>query len=188
MTDDEVAANLAKMLTGQSVIQDDGTVVPMDAATAARVATGLVVGDELIKSEDWDGVRARLSEIEGVTITALGGHVPIQGDGTYFDEPLYFRARYTSARLCVGTTKVDGDDDDGNVVHYPRLRAEMRVTVPEDDYGAGWLSPQDVEAIFPLLLAGLEERTHEHNVAAMQAWTDSLNALVADMKEKDPDG
>lgn len=184
MSDEEAQNDLVGFLKNVTIVGLDGSQRKMDDEQAQDFAAVLEGIGERAREERprMDMVVHRLNEkIDGLFITGIGGNCPIQGSGTYKGEELYFRARGTHASLSVGST--DGEPPNS---WNPRLYASARVTEEDDIYGAGWLTPEEVEIVIPILVENLEERTEEDNKARMDAFVAEVERIREQM-QKDRD-
>jgi hypothetical protein len=176
------------------IINDDGTTEEMGEERAATFAAALQERVEEWKTEDWQGMRERLeanTDYE-IRIAHFGGHVPIQGEGTLDGKPFYFRARYTHASLSVDTTDegflqptgtcVVAEDYMDAVVDNPGSYASARVTDEDDDYGAGWLNPEETEIVFLSLIPRLVKMTPEANAAIHEERSRHFQEMVEKLK------
>lgn len=174
------------------IIQDDGSTRKMGDQEAAVFYDALQERTEATKEDDWDGMSRRLEDGTDVVIDRFGGYVPIQGYGLIGGEPFYFRARYDSATLKVGSTiTVDQweehnvSDETQAVISYPRLVAYARVT--DDEFGAGWMSPEETEAVFLLLRSGLRAVSYEEAVDALEQRKQAIDEMVKALKAEKED-
>lgn len=172
--------DLAELLKGIKVISNDGTEREMTDQEATDMAQSL--NQAAVRSQEegprLEAVIERLNEqVPDLEITRIGGNCPVQGEGTYQGEELYFRSRGTHASISVGST--DGESPNS---WNPARYAEARVTEEGDIYGAGWITPEEVEIIIPALLANLQEMSVEKNEARTAQFLESVEALAAEMK------
>lgn len=179
--DEDPRVRLFEQIT---IIESDGSERRMDADNIKAMISSL---DNLdARGDNWTSVAPRLEAALGnLEVTSFGGYVPIQGEGTftsgeYAGHGFYFRARYQTATLSVGTY-----DDDPDQVSYwnPRWQASIRVT--DDPYGAGYMTPDETVAAFLLLFGQLKPVTREDNQEQMDAFTKSVEDMVAMMKQGD---
>lgn len=179
--------NLAGFLKNITIVGADGSQRNMDDDEAQDFASVLDDISDRVEEERprMEAVIARLNEqIDGLEITSIGGNCPVQGDGTYNGEELYFRARGTHASLSVGST--DGEAPNS---WNPRLYASARVTEEDDIYGAGWLTPEEIEIVIPALIDNLEEQSAEDNQARIDGFIAQVEAIREQMqKDRDADG
>lgn len=183
MSDD--TEDLAKMLQNIHIVNNDGTQRQMDEEESLDLAQLLTQISENVEEERPRMIRAiaQLEEdIPELEIEELGGNCPVQARGTYKGMPFYFRARGTHASLSVGST--NDDNAEKADYSYPHLYAEVRVTEEGDDYGAGWLTPEELLVVFPFLIEHLQEQTHEDNEARLQEYIDVINKMVELMKKQ----
>lgn len=173
--------DLAKFLKAITIINNDGSERKMDDEEAENFASLLSdIGDQMEEEQPrMEAVIERLNaKVDGLELTYLGGAVPIQADGFYKGEPLYFRSRYSHASLSIGST-----DEKPPSSWNPRLYAIVRVTEPGDDFGAGWLAPEEVEVVIPILIDNLEEQTPEENQERLDGFVAQVNETVEAMKK-----
>lgn len=163
-----------------TLIEQDGTERKMTADEIDDVLKGFDVIAETTKDHDWKAAARQIENlVPDLVVEQLDGYVPIQGHGTYKGIEFYFRARYETATLSVGTY-----DEGGRVSSWmPRYQASMRVS--DDEFGAGWMSPDEVVAIFPTLVEHLEPRTKEEGEATLDAFSKQVDDGVAMLRQAD---
>ncbi len=172
---------LESLLSNITIVGMDGSERKMEQDELGDMAEALRAASERSEEERprMEAVIERLNaKIPDLHIEGLGGNVPIQGRGTYQGEEFYFRARYDSASLAVGST--DGEEVSS---WNPARFAKVRVTEPGDEFGAGWLTPEEVEVVFPVLVENLEPRTQEQNDEAVEAFKRGVDEIVEAMKK-----
>ena len=71
------------------------------------------------------------------------------------------------------------------VVDNPGSYASARVTAEDDDYGAGWLNPEETEIVFLALIPTLTKMTPEANAAIHEERSRHFQEMVEKLKEQD---
>lgn len=176
--------DLANMLRSIHIVDTDGTERQMDEEESLDFAQLLEQISENIEQErpHMEAAIEELQNIPGLDIHTIEGNCPVQGEGTYQEKPFYFRARGTHALLCVGSTKEDNPERADR--WYPELYAEVRVTEEGDEFGAGWLSPEELLVVFPYLISNLEEQTHQDNEDRVEEYSNAVQAMVDHMRKE----
>ena len=161
------------------IVDDNGTIRKMTDDEATTIADALSVAGERYESENFNDFPELEADFPGLEISDGSGYCPVQINGTYKGEELYFRARGSHASLSIG---VASNAEDASVYSHPHYYAE--VIVSDEPYAAGWLNPQEAETAMRHLLSNLNEFDADKNDLAHDKYMKDTKAFLLEVARK----